>query len=88
MQSVWGLGSEMERKCYKCKEIKEIELFKPDKRRKSGKAYICKKCFQIVKSISRRKNKSYSKYTYGPKRKAKLNNKKHDMKSGGCVLCG
>lgn len=36
------------RKCYKCSETKPLEEFAKDKRKKSGRSYICKVCKNII----------------------------------------
>ena len=47
------------KKCSKCKEEKELDLFPIDKRKKDGRQSSCRKCHTIQNSISRRKAKSH-----------------------------
>ena len=45
------------RRCWGCRQIKEIESFSPDRNQKYGKAYICKNCKNKRSAEWRRKNK-------------------------------
>lgn len=47
------------KKCSKCKEEKEIELFSKDKSKKCGYKYYCKKCESITKKLYYQIKKHY-----------------------------
>ena len=47
----------MDKKCSKCKNIKDLSMFYNDISQKSGIRYICKSCDNISTEIWREKNK-------------------------------
>lgn len=93
----------MLRRCYKCKEVKDINLFAVDKQKKYGRSYICKYCkykvnteYQKRYRLEHKKRISKQVYAWAQRNKVKRNIyqtiyrgiKKGTLKRKPCIICG
>ena len=77
-----------EKRCAKCKDVKNIEAFGKNKRKKDGLQTYCRKCQKILKDRHYQDNKAYY---FEKAKKADRKREKYfrELKDGKfCVDCG
>jgi hypothetical protein len=83
------------RRCYKCEEVKSIDLFRKDRAASGGRAYICKQCAHQQKARWRSDNLERARETarrrqrvVGPAENKALREQILREYGGVCVCCG